>query len=47
VIVNDTCAIHARFMRDSSAISTPDTPTILSISRFVSDSCVIGCVTGP
>ena len=33
VIVNDRCTVHASFMRDSSVISTPDTPNIWSISR--------------
>jgi len=58
VIVNETCAVHAWFMRDSSGISTPDTPKISRsldaqartnpiCAWFVSDSCVYGYVTGP
>ena len=43
------------YMRDSSMFSTPDIPKIWSISRrtnptcawILSDSCMIGCVTGP
>ena len=36
VIVNDTCAVHALLMRDSSVISIPDTPKSWSISRRTS-----------
>jgi len=32
VTVHDTCAVHAWFMRDSSVISTPDTPTFFQFS---------------
>ena len=45
VIVSDTCAVHAWFMRDSSVISIPDTPKNWSISRRTSthkpNLCVI------
>ena len=56
VIVNDTCAVPALFTPDSSVISTPTPRTIGQFldaqartnsicAWFVSDSCVIGCVT--
>jgi len=45
VIVNDTCAVRAWFMRNSSGISTPDTQKKWSISRPTSmhkpDLCMI------
>ena len=58
VIVSNMCVIHAWFMRDSSVISTPWPPEIIGqfldaqartnpiCAWFVSNSYVIGCVTG-
>ena len=44
VIVNDTCAVYAWFMRDSSVISIPDTRIIWSLSRRTSTHKRIMCV---
>ena len=42
VIVNNTCAVHARFMRDSSVISVPRHPKILvNFSTHKPNLCVI------
>jgi len=38
VIVNDTCVVHAWFMRDSSVISTPDTLKILDAQARTNQS---------